>query len=129
MFGRLFFFFEQKTAYDMRMSDWRSDVCSADLAVQRIAENAADGDAVEATGRDRRIRRIRAGLDGAGGQWSLAGLQDVLQAWKPNARARASDQPVSALRGSGAVPQHRLITRGMRRALYYGRHQIGRAHV
>src|SRR3546814_7221543 len=25
------FFFEQKTAYDMRMSDWSSDVCSSDL--------------------------------------------------------------------------------------------------
>src|SRR3546814_10826560 len=27
------FFFEQKTAYDMRISDWSSDVCSSDLAV------------------------------------------------------------------------------------------------
>src|SRR3546814_20704655 len=26
------FFFKQKTAYDMRMSDWSSDVCSSDLA-------------------------------------------------------------------------------------------------
>src|SRR3546814_17244175 len=26
------FFCKQKTAYDMRMSDWRSDVCSSDLA-------------------------------------------------------------------------------------------------
>src|SRR3546814_9578092 len=27
----LFFFFEQKTAYEMRISDWSSDVCSSDL--------------------------------------------------------------------------------------------------
>src|SRR3546814_6904760 len=27
----LFFFFKQKTAYDMRISDWSSDVCSSDL--------------------------------------------------------------------------------------------------
>src|SRR3546814_9924369 len=26
-----FFFFKQKTAYDMRISDWSSDVCSSDL--------------------------------------------------------------------------------------------------
>src|SRR3546814_7152120 len=26
-----FFFFKQKTAYEMRMSDWSSDVCSSDL--------------------------------------------------------------------------------------------------
>src|SRR3546814_11636668 len=28
----MFFFFKQKTAYDMRISDWSSDVCSSDLA-------------------------------------------------------------------------------------------------
>src|SRR3546814_18365478 len=28
-----FFFFKQKTAYEMRISDWSSDVCSSDLAV------------------------------------------------------------------------------------------------
>src|SRR3546814_6579679 len=26
-----FFFFKQKTAYEMRISDWSSDVCSSDL--------------------------------------------------------------------------------------------------
>src|SRR3546814_1971953 len=29
----LFFFFKQKTAYEMRISDWSSDVCSSDLDV------------------------------------------------------------------------------------------------
>src|SRR3546814_5001889 len=33
----LFFFFKQKTAYEMRISDWSSDVCSSDLA-QRVAD-------------------------------------------------------------------------------------------
>src|SRR3546814_9295260 len=28
---RMFFFFKQKTAYEMRISDWSSDVCSSDL--------------------------------------------------------------------------------------------------
>src|SRR3546814_3203951 len=28
-----FFFFKQKTAYEMRISDWSSDVCSSDLSV------------------------------------------------------------------------------------------------
>src|SRR3546814_1173733 len=37
----LFFFFKQKTAYEMRISDWSSDVCSSDLIVQgRIADEA-----------------------------------------------------------------------------------------
>src|SRR3546814_960108 len=30
----LFFFFKQKTAYEMRISDWSSDVCSSDLDVE-----------------------------------------------------------------------------------------------
>src|SRR3546814_10253679 len=29
----LVFFFKQKTAYEMRISDWSSDVCSSDLSV------------------------------------------------------------------------------------------------
>src|SRR3546814_5342728 len=28
-----FFFFKQKTAYEMRISDWSSDVCSSDLGL------------------------------------------------------------------------------------------------
>src|SRR3546814_20369712 len=31
MSGFCFFFFKQKTAYEMRISDWSSDVCSSDL--------------------------------------------------------------------------------------------------
>src|SRR3546814_5530798 len=30
----IFFFFKQKTAYEMRISDWSSDVCSSDLGKQ-----------------------------------------------------------------------------------------------
>src|SRR3546814_5890725 len=30
------FFFKQKTAYEMRISDWSSDVCSSDLSASRI---------------------------------------------------------------------------------------------
>src|SRR3546814_5839559 len=30
-----FFFFKQKTAYEMRISDWSSDVCSSDLLFER----------------------------------------------------------------------------------------------
>src|SRR3546814_16417117 len=32
-----FFFFKQKTAYEMRISDWSSDVCSSDLALRAIS--------------------------------------------------------------------------------------------
>src|SRR3546814_3146076 len=38
----VFVFFKQKTAYEMRISDWSSDVCSSDLAdaMARLAETA-----------------------------------------------------------------------------------------
>src|SRR3546814_17072621 len=44
-----FFFFKQKTAYEMRISDWSSDVCSSDLlyrcmkAVDSVAEPPQHG--------------------------------------------------------------------------------------
>src|SRR3546814_8096391 len=39
----LFFFFKQKTAYEMRISDWSSDVCSSDLGNNIYKETAASG--------------------------------------------------------------------------------------
>src|SRR3546814_7217764 len=63
-----FFFFKQKTAYDLRISDWSSDVCSSDLQLglrycaaltespgdgTRLArERASDTDVVVAVGGD-----------------------------------------------------------------------------
>src|SRR3546814_5153115 len=39
------FFFKQKTAYEMRISDWSSDVCSSDLPVS-LLELEAHGQAI-----------------------------------------------------------------------------------
>src|SRR3546814_9400592 len=42
----VFFFFKQKTAYEMRISDWSSDVCSSDLSgryCRACLRGAADG--------------------------------------------------------------------------------------
>src|SRR3546814_21144406 len=35
----LIFFFNQKTAYEMRISDWSSDVCSSDLLTGNLARD------------------------------------------------------------------------------------------
>src|SRR3546814_5956331 len=40
----LFFFFKQKTAYEMHISDWSSDVCSSDLGGAGDGAAGADGD-------------------------------------------------------------------------------------
>src|SRR3546814_10816769 len=46
MFPVFFFFFKQKTAYELRISDWSSDLCSSDLTGDRR------------TGRDDRPARL-----------------------------------------------------------------------
>src|SRR3546814_7981117 len=42
----VFFFFKQKTAYEMRISDWSSDVCSSDLQPFHLRDVAEDEMAV-----------------------------------------------------------------------------------
>src|SRR6184192_2895684 len=49
----VFFFFKQKTAYEMSIGDWSSDVCSSDLARRRRARRAPGGDG----GARRRVAR------------------------------------------------------------------------
>src|SRR3546814_7571410 len=39
----MFFFFKQKTAYEMRISDWSSDVCSSDLREAEVGYILRDG--------------------------------------------------------------------------------------
>src|SRR3546814_7882689 len=39
----IFFFFKQKTAYEMRISDWSSDVCSSDLRENIVSEPTSSG--------------------------------------------------------------------------------------
>src|SRR3546814_15601397 len=50
----IFFFFKQKTAYEMRISDWSSDVCSSDLYLNepRRVEEHGGGAIIIAAERD-----------------------------------------------------------------------------
>src|SRR3546814_6792007 len=69
------FFFKQKTAYEMRISDWSSDVCSSDLYFRLTADRrllfgaGASYSATTPVGLDgwleRRIRRVFPELAGA----------------------------------------------------------------
>src|SRR3546814_19070833 len=52
MMSSLFFFFKQKTAYDLRISDWSSDVCSSDL--DRRSDRIDRGRMAGASGRNGR---------------------------------------------------------------------------
>src|SRR3546814_4262600 len=41
VFCMCIFFFKQKTAYEMRISDWSSDVCSSDLTARRARRKSS----------------------------------------------------------------------------------------
>src|SRR3546814_8556813 len=83
-----FFFFKQKTAYEMRISDWSSDVCSSDLgALHRAARAGASGrlsrgrPGAAESGADGRDAHDREGADGArGGVAAVARLRDRSEA-------------------------------------------------
>src|SRR3546814_1689743 len=57
----LFFFFKQKTAYEMRISDWSSDVCSSDLGCRWQRADRGMDTAARAPGGRRYRRRAAAG--------------------------------------------------------------------
>src|SRR3546814_4538404 len=60
----LCFFFKQKTAYEMRISDWSSDVCSSDLEIDvDHRQQAIDRRAVGILAADHVVERVRALVD------------------------------------------------------------------
>src|SRR3546814_14021841 len=74
-----FFFFKQKTAYEMRISDWSSDVCSSDLLVggdlqERLVHGDVVTDLLEPAG-DGALRDALAEL----GEHDLAALATTLR--------------------------------------------------
>src|SRR3546814_17685314 len=52
-----FFFFKQKTSYEMRISDWSSDVCSSDLVDYTTARVLRDTDRAGPSGSKRQSDR------------------------------------------------------------------------
>src|SRR3546814_5860979 len=69
------FCFKQKTAYEMRISDWSSDVCSSDLAAAILLEGA-DG---ELEGEFAAVLAAATHLAADADDALLAGLQVMLQ--------------------------------------------------
>src|SRR3546814_3608170 len=55
----IFFFFKQKTAYEMRISDWSSDVCSSDLRQPERPAKRAVCEALDRPAVDRREQHCR----------------------------------------------------------------------
>src|SRR3546814_8457711 len=86
----LFFFFKQKTAYEMRISDWSSDVCSSDLiarlygpwrhGLRRMAARTFQRNGAGGPGGACPWPSGGEGCAGAGGRRIYAGRPSLLQA-------------------------------------------------
>src|SRR3546814_4553697 len=92
------FFFKQKTAYDMRISDWSSDVCSSDLGTTRRWVMGRDGvkrwaDTNESV-EDQRKFRGSGELERAG--YIPAGSADEREGVTPNTYTNTTRQAGSA---------------------------------
>src|SRR3546814_12588901 len=115
----MFFFFKQKTAYEMRISDWSSDVCSSDLAAGAVvAQGAQHVELAIAQGVVlRRLVRIVLGLEQRGLRGAAGGgPAEPVVARAPHQRAIAAPlRPRFAGVGAGELGQRA------------GRPEIGRA--
>src|SRR3546814_16486567 len=87
----MFFFFKQKTAYDMRISDWSSDVCSSDLQPELAAQPAGQ------PGDDQPVRLVQVIPEVRVGQPRAVVLLDPLHAERRQVGSRPQ---------AGLVAQH-----------------------
>src|SRR3546814_6728798 len=92
------FFFKQKTAYEMRISDWSSDVCSSDLALRkdlgRYSCYIEDLSLVDykvriLTSGTEAVTRVMIGSrDGKGNRWSTVGVSENIEIGRASGRER-----------------------------------------
>src|SRR3546814_731780 len=81
----VFFFFKQKTAYEMRISDWSSDVCSSDLPnasredyVEGLKLTDAEYQVVKSLDERSRCFLVKQGHASSVCQLNLRGMDDAL---------------------------------------------------
>src|SRR3546814_19486545 len=109
----LCFFFKQKTAYEMRISDWSSDVCSSDLfAAPTPAWSSTQLRPIADSGRGGRFRGDAGGAANGGG--AARGLRRSV---RPHRRRRSAFGAFRALFGRRRAGlrrrlRHLLVPRG-----------------
>src|SRR3546814_7812794 len=91
----IIFFFKQKTAYEMRISDWSSDVCSSDLQLHPDIAAEPSGAAILGIGQFLAL----------GGELAAAAIEDIDELKQQRARSRAQHRPLE--RGGVIAPDDR----------------------
>src|SRR3546814_3606281 len=88
------FFCKQKTAYEMRISDWSSDVCSSDLAYEGAARMDVPGELAAALAGNRKAKAFFDTLDRTN---RYAFCWRVQTAKKPETRVARAEKFVAVL--------------------------------
>src|SRR3546814_10238005 len=99
----MFFFFKQKTAYEMRISDWSSDVCSSDLVSGRSPEGwaRAVAEAASVHGADRVVAEANNGGAMVESVLRAADMRLPVRLVHASRGRSARAEPVAALYESG----------------------------
>src|SRR3546814_15596985 len=129
MFVVIFFFFKQKTAYEMRISDWSSDVCSSDLhalghegglaeQAERDQDESGQGGQLELDQRHEKLdRENEEGEDDQRpGEQEAGDLDEVLE-----------ERPVAHQVGDGVEQRTARVEAGL--SDLAGAHQVDRKRV
>src|SRR3546814_6804504 len=108
------FFFKQKTAYEMRISDWSSDVCSSDLLESdlRVFREGASEDGDDFLGCEEAVAAVAGALaqnagSGEGIERTGRGLERDVQfrCQHLGRQDGLADDPLQGPRAGGAAPQ------------------------
>src|SRR3546814_1374216 len=90
------FFFKQKTAYEMRISDWSSDVCSSDLVRGALEHGVAAATILPAKAPAHRHDQLRIAFDGDAvifnDESERVSQEGGIEAFHRHERARAREQ-------------------------------------
>src|SRR3546814_12496350 len=97
--GSVVFFFKQKTAYEMRISDWSSDVCSSDLTAKATFTVGAEGVVLESI----EVQADKASLG------TLVGLEQLDIAWDATGGRWTVD---AAQQGDGSGGDRKRVVEG-----------------
>src|SRR3546814_2206860 len=102
------FFFKQKTAYEMRISDWSSDVCSSDLlmVVHLLSPDKRYSELYIANYMNLRIREQLLRLEGVGNVTVFGGSEYAMRIWLDRSEERRVGKECVSTGRSRWAPYH-----------------------